>query len=145
MSAVTQKKDLVRILIIEDMPSVRQWEKMILDKIGQFDIHEANDGQEALTIMDTLHKESQHIHLILCDWRMPELDGLMLFSEIKKYSYLKNIPFIMISAESDPKLILKVLENGVDHYITKPFSEKELQEKIDLALKKSPHHPHLIR
>jgi DNA-binding response OmpR family regulator len=43
----------------------------------------------------------------------------------------------MVSAESDPQLILKILETGIDHYITKPFSEKELQERIDMALKKS--------
>jgi CheY-like chemotaxis protein len=77
---------ILRILLVEDMPSVRNWEKMLLEQHNQYDVLEAENGQQAMEMIEKYHKQNQMIDLVLSDWRMPEMDGVQLYAEMKKYS-----------------------------------------------------------
>ena len=124
-----------RILLVEDMTSIRSWEKMQLEKLGFNEIFEAVNGKEALDILEKLFQENRPVNLILSDWRMPELDGLGFFKILQEKEYLEKIPFIMITAESETPLVLQALGAGVVYYMTKPFSAENLQKKLEIMWK----------
>ena len=121
-----------KILLVEDMESIRSWEKMQLEKLGLSEIFEAVNGKEALALLEGQRQKQNPIELILCDWRMPEMDGLGLFAALQKNPDFCQIPFMMITAESDTEMVMQAMEAGVIHYLTKPFSAQNLQEKLEL-------------
>lgn len=89
----------------------------------------ASDGLEAIEII-----KSNPIDLVLLDIMMPNLDG---FSAAKQIKELKNVPIIMLSARSEEYDKLKGFELGIDDYVVKPFSLKELMARIKSVLARS--------
>ena len=90
---------MAKILIIEDSMTVRVFLKNILLPIGH-DVVEAVSGEDAL---DKLN-ESTNFDIILCDINMPDMDGITFVKIQKEHEIYCNIPTIMITTESDPKL-----------------------------------------
>ena len=118
------------ILILEDNLLVRDnIAEMLI--INGFEVIEANNGQEGL---DALKEKLPD--LILCDIMMPVINGHEFLLKIKKNILTAKIPFIFISAISEKKEIKYSLDLGADDYITKPFDQEELIEKIKLWLPK---------
>jgi len=83
------------ILIVDDMAVLRNIMKMQLQRMGFDRIHEAQDGSMA---MEILH--AQRIDLVISDWNMPVMNGFELLREIRADEVLKDIPFIMVTAEA---------------------------------------------
>jgi signal transduction histidine kinase/DNA-binding response OmpR family regulator len=117
--------NLSTILIVEDNLVMRQFLKNILSPY--YNIISAENGAVAYSL---LLQKKETIQLVITDVMMPVMDGLELFTKIK--SDLKNvdIPVIMLTANSDENDRLKMLNIGVDSYITKPFSLDELLANI---------------
>ena len=115
------------ILIVEDEVRLRFLLRDYLKKDG-FTVLEASDGEEALNIFS-----QNNVNLIVLDVMMPKLDGLSAFSKIKE---IKKIPTIILSARSEEYDKLVGFELGVDDYVTKPFSPKELMARIKVILKR---------
>lgn len=117
----------MKILIVDD-------EKLIRDVIKEYclyegyEIFEAENGFEALDII-----KNHDIDLIVLDIMMPKLDGFSTCREIRK---IKNIPTIMLSARNDEYDKLFGFELGIDDYLTKPFSPKELIARIKAITKR---------
>lgn len=111
----------MKILIVDD-------EKLIRDVIKEYatienyEIYEAENGIEALKIIDEVD-----IDAIILDIMMPKMDGYTFFKELKKDH---NIPTIILSARNDEYDKLLGFDLGVDDYLTKPFSPKELMARI---------------
>ncbi len=111
----------MKILIVDD-------EKLIRDVIKEYatienyEIYEAENGIEALKIIDKVD-----IDAIILDIMMPKMDGYTFFKELKKDH---NIPTIILSARNDEYDKLLGFDLGVDDYLTKPFSPKELMARI---------------
>ena len=97
--------------------------------MGFKNIDEAADGAVAA---ETLKKED--IGLILCDWNMPKMTGLQLLRSIRSHQTLKDIPFIMITAQGQREVVLEAVEAGVSSYILKPFTPATLLAKIEAVL-----------
>lgn len=118
----------MKILIVDD-------EKLIREVIKEYSLYEgyqifeAEDGINALEIIDKIN-----IDLVVLDIMMPKLDGFSTYREIKKR---KNIPTIILSARGDEYDKLFGFELGVDDYLTKPFSPKELIARIKAITKRS--------
>lgn len=118
----------MNVLIADD-------EKLIRDVIKEYSLYEgyhifeAEDGQEAIEIV-----ENEDIDVIVLDIMMPKLDGFSTYKEIKK---IKNIPTIILSARSDEYDKLFGFELGIDDYLTKPFSPKELIARIKAVTKRN--------
>lgn len=74
--------------------------------------------------------------LIISDWNMPNMTGLELLNYVRTEKQLKNIPFLMITAEAQRENIIEAAKAGVSQYIVKPFTEEALQEKIESILPK---------
>ena len=115
----------MHVLIVDDFATMRRILKNILRQIGFGNISEAGDGKSALK---ELKKEK--FDLILCDWNMPEMSGLELLTTIRSDDELKNIPFIMVTAEAQKDNIIEAVKAGVSNYIVKPFTAETMGEKL---------------
>ena len=116
----TQKQD---ILIVEDNTDMRAYIRSILQ--SEFNIHEASNGKEALTLL-----KEKHTDLVISDLMMPVMDGLTLSREVKSDLSISHIPFIILTANTTEESRIDSYEIGVDDYLTKPFNEKTLLARI---------------
>ena len=117
-----------KILIVDDEKNIRNVIKEY-DKFDGFETFEAEDGMQAVEMCRT-----QDFDLIIMDIMMPKLDGYSAVREIRK---TKQIPVIMLSARGEEYDKLFGFELGVDDYVTKPFSPKELLARIRAVMKRS--------
>lgn len=118
----------IKILVVDDEDKMRQVIKIYLQKEGYL-VEEASNGKEALEKIDT-HQFS----LILLDVMMPEIDGWTICRKVRQES---PVPIIMLTARGEEYDKLFGFELGVDDYITKPFSPKEMVARIKAVLKRS--------
>lgn len=118
------------VLIVDDSQPIRAHLKTICQSLGFRTIHEAGDGQEALTIL-----AEKPVDLVLSDWNMPYLKGDQLVAIMKENKKMQSTPVILISSEADKAAILQLLLAGVAGYIVKPFVDATVKEKILSALK----------
>jgi len=117
----------MRILVVDDSSTMRRIIKTALKDIGLRNVVTADDGDVA---WETLQGEGDGVDLILSDHKMPKMSGeefLRLVRESEKY---KCMPFIMITAEGFRENVMAAVKLGVSNYIVKPFSAKQLEEKI---------------
>ncbi|OQX15273.1 MAG: hypothetical protein BWK80_41100 [Desulfobacteraceae bacterium IS3] len=118
--------DDVKILIADDQATMRKSLRLILTRLGFFDIVEAGDGYEAIKQL----RQTPGIGLIISDMHMPKMTGLEFLESVRLNPGLKHIPFIIVSTDSDMKTVVKATQSGVNSYIIKPFTEKAVKEKL---------------
>ena len=114
-----------KILVVDDEAKIRS----IIRKYGEFEgyeVHEASDGMDAINKV----KADCDYDVVIMDVMMPELDGFSACSEIKK---IKDIPVIMLSARGEEYDRIHGFEAGVDDYVVKPFSPKELMMRVKVV------------
>lgn len=117
-----------KILVVDDEEKIRQ----IIRKYGEFEgyeVLEARDGMEAITLC-----RQNDYDVIIMDVMMPELDG---FSACRKIKKLKDIPIIMLSARGEEYDRIHGFENGIDDYVVKPFSPKELMMRVKVVVSRN--------
>jgi two-component system chemotaxis response regulator CheY len=115
----------MRVLIVDDAPKIRWILRYILKRNGFTNVTEAHNGKSALKVL-----KKEKIDLILCDWNMPVMSGLELLNKVRFDDELKNVPFIMITAESQKDNIAKAVKAGITDYVMKPFTAKAISEKL---------------
>jgi DNA-binding response OmpR family regulator len=113
------------ILIVDDEQKIREVIREYAEFNG-FEVSEAEDGMEAVTMC-----RDQDYDIIIMDVMMPRLDGFSAVKEIRKE---KEIPVIMLSARSEEYDKLFGFELGIDDYMVKPFSPKELMARVNVVL-----------
>ena len=116
----------IRVLVVDDMSTMRRIVKNVLKQIGFSDIIEAENGQDALKKIKT-----DDIGLIVSDWNMPVMKGIELLREVRSDVELKHIPFLMVNAEAQKESIVEAVQAGVSNYVVKPFTAEALQEKLE--------------
>lgn len=118
----------MNILIVDD-------EKLLRDVVKEYclndnyNVYEAENGLEALQVL-----EKENIDLIVLDIMMPKMDGYTFFKQMKEK---ENIPTIVLSARGEEYDKLLGFDLGIDDYLTKPFSPRELMARIKAILKRS--------
>ena len=115
-----------KILVVDDEEKIRS----IIRKYGEFEgylVEEATDGMDAIQKV----KDNENYDVIIMDVMMPELDGFSACTEIKK---IKDIPVIMLSARGEEYDRIHGFEAGVDDYVVKPFSPKELMMRVRVVI-----------
>ncbi|MBW1697434.1 MAG: response regulator [Deltaproteobacteria bacterium] len=115
----------MNVLIVDDFATMRKILRNILKQVGFTKIIEADDGTTAFDILN-----KQKIDLIICDWNMPKMTGLELLKKVRASGMLKDIPFIMVTAEAQKKNVIDAVQAGVSNYIVKPFTVEQLSEKL---------------
>lgn len=118
----------MHILVCDDEELIRNVIKEYLT-LDSYVVDEASDGKEAVE-----KAKATNYDLIIMDIMMPHMDGYLACKEIKKF---KNVPFIMLSARSEEYDKLIGFDLGIDDYVTKPFSPKELVARVKAILKRS--------
>jgi len=115
-----------RLLIVDDTELSREMMKNMFQK--QYEVLEAGNGQEAL---DLLEKEAGTINAIILDIMMPVMDGKEFLKIRNQNPVLNAIPVVVISADADENSELKLLELGVNDYISKPFVPEVMKKRVE--------------
>ena len=116
---------MARLLIVDDEVRIRE----MIRKYAQFEGHEVDEASDGFTAIEKA--ENHDYDLIVMDVMMPELDG---FSAVKAIRKFKKTPVIMLSARGEEYDRIHGFEVGVDDYVVKPFSVKELMMRIQAIL-----------
>jgi len=118
---------MAKVLIVDDEEKIRDFIK----KYAVFEGHTVSEASNGMEAIDMCKKEK--FDIIILDIMMPELDGFSTCKEIRKTS---SIPVIMLSARGEEYDKIHGFELGIDDYVVKPFSPKELMMRVDAILKR---------
>jgi len=116
-----------QILVVDDEPNLRKVLSAQLARDG-YDVHTAEDGEQALSIL-----EQNHIDLVITDLKMPKLDGMELLRRVVALD--DELPVVMITAHGTVDNAVEALKTGAFDYITKPFDQAEVRTIVRKALK----------
>lgn len=119
---------MLRILIVDDEVKIREVVNEYA-KVSGYECDQASNGKDAIEMV-----KNNDYDCIILDIMMPELDG---FSACKKIKAIKNVPVIMLSARQEEDDKLFSFDIGVDDYVTKPFSPKELMARIKVVCERN--------
>lgn len=120
----------LHILVVEDFSSMRRILVTLLKELGYTKVSEAEDGEKALKILRDKDAISP-IDFVITDWNMPIMDGFVLLKTIRANDDLKDLPVLIVTAESKKENIIAAAQAGADGYIVKPFNEATLKEKLE--------------
>ena len=120
----------MKILVVDDMVTMRRIVKNILKQLGFANVEEAENGQEAL---QKLRVDSYGF--VVSDWNMPVMTGIDMLRAIRADEKLKTTPVLMVTAEAQQSNLVEAVQAGVSNYIVKPFTAEVLQEKITKIFK----------
>ena len=120
-----------KLLIIEDEPDLRELLSFTLSREG-YDVMEAETAETALQMLDSTLPD-----LAIVDWMLPGMDGIELVKRLRRDDVTEDLPIIMLTARGEEPDKLKSFDVGIDDYITKPFSPRELLARIKALLKRS--------
>jgi two-component system chemotaxis response regulator CheY len=115
----------MKILVVDDMVTMRRIVKNILKQLGFANVEEAENGQEALQKL-----QADSYGFVVSDWNMPVMTGIDMLRAIRADEKLKTTPVLMVTAEAQQSNLVEAVQAGVSNYIVKPFTAEILQEKI---------------
>jgi two-component system, OmpR family, response regulator ResD len=119
---------MLKVLVVDDEIKIRE----VIREYAEFDgyeVSEASDGMEAINLC-----KNNYFDIIVMDIMMPKLDGFSASKEIRKYN---DIPIIMLSARGEEYDKLFGFELGIDDYVVKPFSPKELIARLNVVIRRN--------
>lgn len=116
----------MKILVVDDMATMRHMVKYIFKQLGFTNIEEAENGKDAL---DKL--KAGKFDLVVSDWNMPVMPGIELLKNIRADASLKHIPVLMVTAEAQKDNLMEAIQAGVSNYIAKPFTAETIKQKLD--------------
>jgi two-component system chemotaxis response regulator CheY len=116
----------MKILVVDDFPTMRRIVKTLLRQNGYSDFLEAEDGAQALAIL----RKNTAIEFVVSDWNMPNMTGIELLKAVRADPKLKHLPFLMVTAEAEKENIIEAVKSGVSNYVVKPFTGQTLAEKL---------------
>ncbi|CRM38140.1 MULTISPECIES: response regulator [Pseudomonas] len=122
----------VSVLVVDDASFIRDLVKKCLrNYFPGIKIEDAVNGKKAQSI---LMRET--FDLVLCDWEMPEMSGLELLTWCREQAHLKAMPFVMVTSRGDKENVVQAIQAGVSGYVSKPFTNEQLLNKVKQALHK---------
>ncbi len=119
----------IPILIVDDYKTMLRIIRNLLKQLGFNNVEEAMDGSVALQKL-----RDKDFGLVISDWNMEPMSGLQLLKEVRADVKLKDLPFIMITAESKSENVVAAKDAGVSNYIVKPFNAATLKGKLTTVL-----------
>ena len=115
------------VLIVDDDENVREMLKNMLREIGLRKLVEARDGTEGVSAFQS---KNNPVDIVLCDWNMPDMNGMEVMRHIRKLDGGGDCPFMMVTGRSDMDSVVEAKQAGVVAYIRKPFSVTQLEQKL---------------
>ena len=120
----------MKILVVDDMSTMRRIVKNILKQLGFNNLEEAENGQEALKKL-----KADTYGFVVSDWNMPIMMGIDMLRAIRADEKLKTIPVLMVTAEAQKENLMEAVQAGVSNYVVNPFTAETMQEKINKIFK----------
>jgi len=121
----------MKILIVDDFPTMRRIIKNLLKDLGYDNVDEAEDGVMALEKL-----RNGNFDFVVSDWNMPNMDGLEMLKTIRADPGLKHLPLLMVTAEAKKENIIAAAQAGANGYVVKPFTAATLEEKLNKIFEK---------
>ncbi len=115
----------MNVLVVDDYQTMLGVLRNLLRQLEFNNVEEATDGEVALQKL-----RENNFGLIVSDWNMEPMTGIQLLREVRADEKLKQIPFIMITAESKSENVIAAKDAGVSNYIVKPFNAETLRAKM---------------
>jgi len=115
----------LRVLVVDDQPSMRGLIRSYLRKLGFESIEEAGSGSEAAKVLGT-----KPFNLVISDFNMDGGSGLDLLKIMRGHPVLKRIPVIMVTGNADKETVTSVVQAGVNGYVVKPVSLEALKARV---------------
>ena len=131
VAAVARRTMQKQILIVDDEPAIREMVAFALRKGDYLPVHAGDAGEAQAAIAERVPD------LILLDWMLPGTNGLELARRWRRESLTRDIPIIMLTARGEENDRVGGFEAGVDDYVVKPFSARELLARIRAVLRRS--------
>ena len=119
------------ILVVEDDADISSLLRFSLETAG-FSIFESPSAEAAMQILT-----DEQTDLVIIDWMLPGMDGLSLTKSLRERTDTEKIPIIMLTARSEEADAIRGFDSGVDDYVTKPFSPRELIARVNALLRRS--------
>ena len=119
------------VLVVDDDQSVRELVVRALKGKGYQTI-EARDGITAAELLGTATRTPD---LLICDVMMPTIDGFSLARMVKASPALRSVPIIFLTAKADAEDVVRGIRMGARHYVQKPFSVKDLLDKVEKTVR----------
>lgn len=119
----------MKVLVVDDYPTMVRIVRTLLEQLNFRNIDEASDGTQAL---EKLRQDTYG--LVISDWNMSPMTGIDLLRAVRADDALKDIPFIMITAEIKSENVIAAKQAGVSTYIVKPFTARTLKAKLESVL-----------
>lgn len=117
------------ILIVDDYKTMVRIIRNLLQQLGFEQVDDAADGETALAKL-----KERAFGLVISDWNMEPMSGLELLQQVRADPALKDLPFIMVSAESRNDRVAQARRAGVSGYVVKPFNADTLGQQIASAI-----------
>ena len=121
-----------KILVVDDFLTMRRIVRNLLKQLGYENVVEAEDGEQAFVKL-----KGGGFGFVISDWNMPVLDGLGLIGKVRSDPELKDLPFLMVTAEAEKAKVIEAIRAGVSNYVVKPFTAEVLKEKIEKIFTKA--------
>jgi two-component system chemotaxis response regulator CheY len=125
-----------KILVVDDMPTIRDLVKTQLRAMGFRKVVEAENGEQALLLLIENDSTADKVGFIVSDWNMPKMTGIEFLKHVRATDHWVNIPFILLTAESEREQVTEAVLAGVSQYVVKPFAGKAFEEKMNSAWSK---------
>ncbi len=119
----------MKVLVVDDYKTMVRIIRNLLKQLNFNNVDEASDGSAALRKL-----REGNFGLVVSDWNMEPMTGLQLLKEVRSDNTLKDLPFIMVTAESKTENVIAAKQAGVSNYIVKPFNAATLKTKISSVL-----------
>lgn len=119
------------ILIVEDDPEIRDLLSFTLGRAG-YETTEAETGEDALRCLD-----GRLPAMIVLDWMLPGISGVDLIARLRRDELTADLPLLMLTARGEETDKLRSFDSGVDDYLTKPFSPRELLARVKALMRRS--------
>ena len=123
----------MKILVVDDMASMRKVILRMLNSLGHSYNDEAKNGIEALSML-----RSNKYDLLITDLYMPNLDGQQLLSKVRHDDNLHDLPVLMMSSEDDKEKIINLIKEQVTAFMRKPFNINTLEKQLNWIINESP-------
>src|SRR5690606_33523925 len=115
----------MKILIVDDFPTMRRIIKNLLKDLGFENVDEAEDGAMGLE-----KRCNGNFGFVVSDWKMPNMDGLEMLKASRAAPALTSLPVLMVTAEAKKENLIAGPQAGANGYVVKPFTAATLEEKL---------------
>ena len=117
----------MQALVVDDSRAMRAILTRLMTGLG-FDVIQANDGAEALSVLET----GARPNVALVDWNMPVMDGLTFIKKCRLNPDYRDMVLMMVTTESEQSQIVRALAAGAHEYVIKPFTAEVIAEKLEI-------------